>query len=477
VYSRFQKKVGEGPAAFFLDACRMMKAAPRPVAASHLVGHAIREIESALRALLVPLAAATPSRQNVRLRQVRKMLLAAGMDEFGADAEWWFRVAEKEGGETQNEQIDAVLAEIRIAETDPVAGTWRSLSGASRAHRPGLRVRPADREFERYWADIVGLFDALLDRLEHRYLDYYRMLDELLAIQFPTRDDVARLDERIPRNVATYKYFFQQLKWPAWFRPLRKKRFFAYPFMWYWPPAEYLTAVAEKVPAADVLQVMLGAETDSALTHAEFAKAAIKLPFAEATEWVRHEAEWTGRHERIGSPLPEAFARLVSYIACANIDIALSLTEAILADATPREGQRGTSLVEESPAKVEWYELGVFMRIAVPALAAHPADTLPRLVKLLSSSLSTDFGTSRYWRPQVAQDRGITPGRRNELLTAIRNVASAALSSGGMTMAEVLAILDSQRHAIFGRIARFLLAEYPDGMASGSRASSTTPIF
>lgn len=467
VYGRFLRKVGEGPAAFFLDACRMMRATPRPVAASHLVGHGIREIESALRALLVPLAARSTTRENVRLRQIRTMLLAAGMDEFGTEAEWWFRVAEEKGGETQNEQIEAVLAEIGIADADPVAVTWRRLSGASRAHRPGLRIRPADQEFEQYWNDTVALFDALLDRLEHRYLDYYRMLDELLALQFPTREDVARLDERIPRNIATYKYFFERLKWPAWFHPLRKKRIFADPFVWYWPPAEYLTAVAEIFPT-DVLKVMLGAETDSALTHAEFAKAALKLPATEATEWAKHETEWIGRHERIGWLPSEAFGKLVNRVASDNINVALSLTEAILADAKQDEEKHGISVIAETRAKVEWYELEIFLRNAVPSLAAHPTEALPRLVRLLSSILmrndaSEGWDTSHYWRPQVAQDKGLTPGRRNELVTAIRNIASSAVRSGCMTMPEVLAIMDSEHHAIFGRIARFLLAEHPDG--------------
>jgi hypothetical protein len=130
------------------------------------------------------------------------------------------------GGQTQREQINVVLTELGVAETDLIAATWHRLSGAAKAHRPGLRVRPVDAEFQQYWVDTVALFDELLDRLERRFLAYIDTLDELLAIPSPTRDDITRLDERVPGNVTTYKYFFERLESPDWFAPLRRKGFF-----------------------------------------------------------------------------------------------------------------------------------------------------------------------------------------------------------------------------------------------------------
>src|SRR5271156_6750805 len=53
---RLGKLVGPGPAAFYRDACDLMDDPTRLHSTSHLVGHLIREIESALRAVLSPMA-------------------------------------------------------------------------------------------------------------------------------------------------------------------------------------------------------------------------------------------------------------------------------------------------------------------------------------------------------------------------------------------------------------------------------------
>lgn len=48
--------IGPGPATFYKDACRIMEADPPFETATHLVGHCLREIESALRKVLLGLA-------------------------------------------------------------------------------------------------------------------------------------------------------------------------------------------------------------------------------------------------------------------------------------------------------------------------------------------------------------------------------------------------------------------------------------
>jgi hypothetical protein len=447
----------------------MMHAQPRPVAASHLVGHSIREIESALRALLVPLARRSSSvKENQRLRQVREMITASGIDEFAPDAEWWFRIAEEKGGETQREQIDGVLAELGVAETDSIAIAWYRLSGAAKAHRPGLRVRPVDREFEQYWNDTLALFDELSERLEHRFLAYIDTLDELLAITNPTRDDVARLDERVPRNLTTYKYFFERLEAPQWFAPLRRKGFFKEPFAWYWPPAVYLRKIAGRFPS-EVLSVIIGIDTDSPLTHAEFAAAAVAMPIADTATWARNEIPWITRQKRVGWLLPEAYGKLAARLAeNGETETALALAEALLGD-VDEAPSAGGSIVTEPPGKVEWYELEIFMKHVTPAFARTPHASIPRLVALLSKILSVGrpiegWEASFYWRASIAQDRGLTPGRRNELVTAIRTIATDALRAYRIRMPEVLTVLDAQPDPVFKRMSRFLLSQFPAQM-------------
>jgi hypothetical protein len=51
IYRLLLRIVGPGPAAFFLDACRLMATNPPLGTGSHLVAHCLREVESSLRAV------------------------------------------------------------------------------------------------------------------------------------------------------------------------------------------------------------------------------------------------------------------------------------------------------------------------------------------------------------------------------------------------------------------------------------------
>jgi hypothetical protein len=209
IYARFLK-AGDGPAAFFLDACRIMRETPRPVAAVHLVGHCIREIESAMRALLVPVAKGIDAPPNELVSEIRGILASAGIDEFAPMAERWVGIAVEKGAETQRAQIEAILREIGTPHDDPIATKWLNLSGARQAHRDGLGVRLADAAFETHWQETKALFGSVMESFEQRYLIFYDILDEIAA-QPPTAGNALRLKESIPRNVATYKHFFGQI--------------------------------------------------------------------------------------------------------------------------------------------------------------------------------------------------------------------------------------------------------------------------
>lgn len=52
VYRRLVALVGPGAAAFYKDACRLMKMDVPLESTTHLVGHLLREIESSLRSVL-----------------------------------------------------------------------------------------------------------------------------------------------------------------------------------------------------------------------------------------------------------------------------------------------------------------------------------------------------------------------------------------------------------------------------------------
>src|SRR5215472_5442684 len=52
--ARRLRQLGEGPAAFFIDACELLAEQPPRRTVTHLVAHLLREVESAVRWVLDP---------------------------------------------------------------------------------------------------------------------------------------------------------------------------------------------------------------------------------------------------------------------------------------------------------------------------------------------------------------------------------------------------------------------------------------
>jgi hypothetical protein len=174
--------VGGGPASFYRDACQLMAGKPLLDSTTHLVAHLVRDIESALRDVLEPLAdrSAHPMRTDVSTSK----------------------------GNSHSAEIRAVLKALEIPETNPVAQAWLVLPGknnthglAARAHRDALaNPRLLDGEFRQFWAKMEDILDIILEKFESRYLDSHHLLDELLAKDSPTKKDAEPLLSKIIGN-------------------------------------------------------------------------------------------------------------------------------------------------------------------------------------------------------------------------------------------------------------------------------------
>src|SRR2546423_946266 len=155
--------VGEGPAAFYLDACRIITTDPPFETTTHLVGHCLREIESALRDVLKP--------------AVGNTILSNGSKK------------NMSGEERYKDDITTILQGLDIPETNAIAQLWLRLPGQKSpyalhryAHRDNLtRPRPFDQDFRTFWQEMETVFDSILERFEARYLSSHRLIDALLA--------------------------------------------------------------------------------------------------------------------------------------------------------------------------------------------------------------------------------------------------------------------------------------------------------
>jgi hypothetical protein len=197
IHERLGRLVGLGPASFFSDACRLMEQTPPYGATTHLVAHLVREVESALRSILEPVAG-------------------------------WSKRDQKEG---YKRQVERILAALNIGADEPAAKMWLELAGEQalnkRAHRDSLaRPRQVDGDFREFWSKSQAVLDTVLAKIELRFSEYQNLMDQLAAKNAPTTHDIKIVRNNIPNNLATSSYFFRKLRSPKWVRPLRESGVF-----------------------------------------------------------------------------------------------------------------------------------------------------------------------------------------------------------------------------------------------------------
>jgi hypothetical protein len=89
------------------------------------------------------------------------------------------------------------------------------------------------------------------------------------------------------------------------------------------------------------------------------------------------------------------------------------------------------------------------------------ANLLASILWGTNDDLAGIYDGSTLWRESIAHDRGLFVGRRNELVTAVRTMAVAAVRAGVATAMEIVTRLRERKLAIFERLALFTLAQFP----------------
>ncbi|MEV7227313.1 hypothetical protein AB0M79_09870 [Polymorphospora sp. NPDC051019] len=278
IVAQLSRLVGSGPADFFRDACEMLVESPSHRSATHLISHALREADSALRYILEPRTfpnTPSPDKRGKKRKQ-----------------------QEEKRGHLQS--ITAVCAALDLPTDHPVAVFWLEQAErdsptnlAGRAHRHALeRARPLDREFRNYFARFEDLFELVLGRFEEQYVRVFDRLDALLGSE-PTIELAKELRQRLPSNPVTRQRFFSRAA-AAWIGPLTEEGFFKFPpeprldptdgsvEVPAWPESDYLARVAADVPGDVVRAVLEMAPTENSRVVWDLTRLALAIPPDEA---------------------------------------------------------------------------------------------------------------------------------------------------------------------------------------------------
>ena len=234
-------------------------------ATTHLVAHLLREIESAIRDVLLPHDYVAPK-----------------------------------GRGKHRAEIEAIVTAYGIETSDPVAVAWLRLSDeghdqrlAPFAHRDSLGApRRLDEDFRQFVAEVEGIFDVVLQRFERRFLESLPLIDELLRKTVPTKADVEILRGKIPNNLITLEYFFGKVEVPEWLELLAAEGYFERPpepvrdeekgitRFTPWPESRYLARMAAKPELQARVVEIAGAipETANTIVHDDLLRISLAVP-------------------------------------------------------------------------------------------------------------------------------------------------------------------------------------------------------
>jgi hypothetical protein len=435
--------VGEGPAAFFSDACLILSLDPRPAAASHIVGHLLREVESAVREVLEPQA-------NTR---------------------------QGGSGDGHQRSIRAVLDELQISPEEPAARFWLGVTGegnpsglAMRAHRSARGApRPVDGEFAEFVAGMEELLDRVLTRFKARYVSIFTRLDEILS-EGPSKKRAARLKKNFPQNDACLSYFFGRAP-AAWLSVLAEEGYFASPpglvlhpedstaEMPFWPESNFLARVAAEAPG-EAVDVVLGIPaTDNMRVNSDLVEVAVRVPADQSARLAPKIAEIAAAP--YGVLVPTRLGDLCRQLADGGYaDVAMLVADSLLTNVPSAGNSRSGDtwsyaevLREDVPALVSAAGLRALVLLADVLDQAVTAQTPASL-----AAVRHDQSTS--WRPglqgqPVGADTDTDPV--TALVSSVRDAAVSITARGQADAREVVTVLEAHDWPVFRRLALHLL--------------------
>jgi hypothetical protein len=272
---RLLKLMGDTPAAFYEDACRLLDGRSDLASTSHLVGHLAREIEGLVRDLL---AAMVPPVEWTQLEAAPRL--------------------EGQRDPDRAPVIDAICNALAFSGDDEVRRLWKRTNWHRGAHRGGLlQPRPADAELRTRWVQFEGLLLRLGRQYEASFTAALPVVDQLAGMEAPTKEDLKRLRTRVPHSDVAMKQFFSHAG-AGWFALLRGAGYLTNPrsltpsedgSVRYvpWPAGGYLVRMSALEQLSDqVVDLALGLETANPEAAECIADIARAVPSARARRLV-----------------------------------------------------------------------------------------------------------------------------------------------------------------------------------------------
>lgn len=327
---------------------------------------------------------------------------------------------------------------------------------------------------------------------EAKFFDLIEEVDKILVTK--AINGAISFLARVSEEEAVRKYFFENLDYADWLKPLFENGFFSNPpktqkdpsrgttrFL-PWPESRYLVRMASKKPEL-VLEVVCNIPaTDNVAVHEDLAEASLAMPPRLSAAWAEKETGWIKEQNHLISVLPRTLGKLISYLARggeikAALDLARALLE-VLPDSklqmkTKEDEDHRFSLPPKPTVRFDQWNYEEVLNKNIPDLVKIAGD---RAVELIADLLETavryslsdgeeksPVDYSWIWRPAIedhSQNRH--RGLRDVLTTSLRDACESLIQKEKVDLRSLIDRLGGRPWHIFHRIALHLLRCFPD---------------
>ena len=448
--------IGDGPAAFYRDALRMLDEASTIESGAHMLAHCAREIEGALRQVLLPLVPAPDVEPN-----------ASSKSKKGKE-------------ETHAEQVARIVDAYGIPSDSAAGRIWSRIADEGQlhklAHRDALmRPRALDGAYRDFWREWEEVLDAVLDRFEARFGEHVVLLQALAMVKAPDAGHLKRLRNTVPNNHMSLSEFFSRID-GRWLPLLHQGKFFTSPpgpdvtrdgeHYPPWAASQFLARLADASDAETLVLVEKIAlevpETSNPSVVADLAVVACRADPAVAVQLAaRLTPQLRGRH---AFRLPGLLADLALRLACeGRFDAALSIVRALV-----------TVDSSTGALTVDAFELEqVVPRLVPPLFRSKPlemvaafCDSLDPMLRILlrdHNGVFADDGGA--FRPSIESSNQDNPNVEREaaiLIDAVRDGCALVIGEHADSAPAIVTELLRYDLLLFKRIAMHLLARFPE---------------
>jgi hypothetical protein len=438
IEGQLQRLIGEGAAALFRDACRLADDGFRLESQATLVWHCAREIESAIRTALQPVAPIDEAANEERRHAA---------------------------------EIEAIIRELDLSDSDAAIAWWKKRPLHGLAHRANLGpprpFTPGD------WQTCLTALDLILGAFEARYVRMIASLDALLAM---TPSKAGKRTKELLCNVPptgqanALRHFFERAD-ATWLRvlpdcilddPPGRELAIDQPGYFQWPrwhASSYLAKVAPEEPARVYVKVMkvLATHPENPWIHIDFIAAAAHFPPNKMASWAMEEAAWLSAQSQLFMPVSRDFAQATTMLVSIGLtNEAFAVGQAVLALGEEPSRRHG-----EPSLRADEYEYGRALEAIAGALTETDArrtsifliDLVDRAVEQARPETRDRWST--IWRSSIAND-GTGDSRHvlDKLTDALRDaLESAATDQGALEALRELLASRAATSSLFGRLA------------------------